>query len=165
MKNACFLWKIIWFLFHSIAEGLPLIMKNNIIDMTSTARFAGPYIFHEIFHYISAHLGLYFVDNSTNLFFGFLTWLRSISINLIFHLHVLNRMISTANCNRRFEKSLGLETFYAKDRWWCRVLYGVCSGKIGPTFISPHHSVRATSTGHERQQWNLTNLSTVGLLL
>ena len=44
-KNACFLWKIIWFLFHSIAEVLPFIMKNNIIYMTSTATFAGPHLY------------------------------------------------------------------------------------------------------------------------
>ena len=31
---------------------------------------------------------------------------------------VLNRMITAANCNRRFEKSLSLETFQAKDRWF-----------------------------------------------
>ena len=31
-------------------------------------------------------------------------------------LEVLNRMISAANCNRSLEKSLGLETFYEKDR-------------------------------------------------
>ena len=33
-------------------------------------------------------------------------------------LEVLNRMISAANCNRRFEKSLSLLTFQAKDRWF-----------------------------------------------
>ena len=60
-KNTCFLWKIISFLFHSIAEGLPLMMKNNIIDMVSTTTFSGPCSFHEIFHYIFAHLGLYHV--------------------------------------------------------------------------------------------------------
>ena len=85
-KNACLLCKIIWFLFHSIAEGLPLIMKNNIIYMASTATFAGPCSIHEIFHNIFAHLGLYFVDNGTNLLVEFLKWLRSISINLIFHI-------------------------------------------------------------------------------
>ena len=31
-------------------------------------------------------------------------------------LEVLNRMISVANCNRRFKKSLGLGTFHVKDR-------------------------------------------------
>ena len=31
-------------------------------------------------------------------------------------------------------------------------LYEVCPESIGPTFISPRHSVRATSVGHERQQ-------------
>ena len=44
-KNASFLWKIIWFLFHSIADDLPLIIKNNIgtdfsagmVPMTSSA--------------------------------------------------------------------------------------------------------------------------------
>ena len=33
-----------------------------------------------------------------------------------------------------------------------RHLYEVCPENIGPTFISPRHSVRATSAGHERQQ-------------
>ena len=79
------MWKIIWILFHSMAESLPLIMKNNIIDMASTAMFAGPCSFDEIFHYILAHLELYFVDSGTNLLFELLNWLRSISINLIFH--------------------------------------------------------------------------------
>ena len=79
-----FIRKIIWFSFHSIAEGLPLIMKNNIIHMTSTAAFAGPFSFDQIFHYIFAHLVLYFVDNGTNLLFEFLNWLRSISVDLIF---------------------------------------------------------------------------------
>ena len=37
-------------------------------------------------------------------------------------LEVLNRMISVANCNRRFEKSLGLKTFFAKDRWFRHVI-------------------------------------------
>ena len=64
-KNHRFLWKIIWFFYHSIEEGLPLIIKNNIIF---------------------AYLGLYFVDNSMNPVFEFLNWLRSISINLIFHI-------------------------------------------------------------------------------
>ena len=40
-KNAYFLWKIIRFLFHSIAEGLLLIMKYNIIHMASRTTFAG----------------------------------------------------------------------------------------------------------------------------
>ena len=84
-KNPRFLWKIIWFLFRLIAEGLPLIMKNNIIYMTSTATFAGLCSFDEIFYYIFAHLGLYFVDNVTNILFEFLNWLRGISINLIFY--------------------------------------------------------------------------------
>ena len=30
--------------------------------------------------------------------------------------------------------------------------YEVCPESIGPTFISPRHCVRATSTGYERQQ-------------
>ena len=30
--------------------------------------------------------------------------------------------------------------------------YGVCPESIGPTFISPRHSIRATFEGHERQQ-------------
>ena len=47
--------------------------------------FAGPYSFDGNFYYIFAHLGLYFVDNGTYLLFEFLNWLRSISINLIFH--------------------------------------------------------------------------------
>ena len=85
-KNACFMWKIIWFFFHSIAEGLPLIMENNVIHMAFTVMLTGPCSFHEIFHYIFAHLRLYFVDNGTNLLFEFLNWLTNISINLIFHL-------------------------------------------------------------------------------
>ena len=40
-KSACFLLKIILFLFHSRAEGLPLIMKNNTICLVSTTAFAG----------------------------------------------------------------------------------------------------------------------------
>ena len=55
------------------------------IHMASTATFAGPCSFHKIFHYIFAHLGLYFVDNGANLFFEYLNWLRSISINPTFH--------------------------------------------------------------------------------
>ena len=31
-------------------------------------------------------------------------------------------------------------------------IYEVCPESIGPTFISPRHSVRATSAGHESQQ-------------
>ena len=31
-------------------------------------------------------------------------------------------------------------------------IYEVCPESIGPTFIFPRHSVRATSAGHERQQ-------------
>ena len=65
-KNARFLCKIIWFLFRSIAVGLPLRMKNNIIHVASAARFAGPCSFDEIFHYIFAHLELYFVDKGTD---------------------------------------------------------------------------------------------------
>ena len=57
-RSACFLWKTIWILFYSIAEGLPSIMKNNIIDMASTATFAGLCSFEEIFHYIFAQSGL-----------------------------------------------------------------------------------------------------------
>ena len=83
-KNACFLWKIIWFLFCSIAVGLPLIMKNNIMHVASAARFARPCSFDGIFHYIFAHLGLYFVDKRTDFLLEFSNWLRSISINLIF---------------------------------------------------------------------------------
>ena len=30
--------------------------------------------------------------------------------------------------------------------------YEICPESIGPTFISPRHSVRANSAGHERQQ-------------
>ena len=30
--------------------------------------------------------------------------------------------------------------------------YEVCPESIRPTFISPRHSVQATSAGHERQQ-------------
>ena len=82
-KNACFLQKIIWFLFHSIAEGLALIMQNNIIDMASRVTFAGPLSFDEIFHNIFAHLELYFVNNDRNLLFEFLNWLRSINMNLV----------------------------------------------------------------------------------
>ena len=84
------------------------IMKNNIIDMTSTATFAVPCSFREIFHYIIAHLGFYFVDNSTNILFEFLNWLRSISLKLYpsrnpkeKSLEVLNRIILAANCNCR----------------------------------------------------------------
>ena len=88
-----------------------------MIDMTSTFTFPGPCSFDEIFHYIFAHLGLYFVDNGTNLLFEFLNWLTSRNPNEK-SLEVLNRMISAANCNRRFEKSFGLETFHAKDRWF-----------------------------------------------
>ena len=113
-RKACFLWKIIWFLFNSMAESLLLIMKNNIIHMASTATFTRPCSFNEIFHYIFIHLGLYFANDGTNLLFEILNWLRSISINLIFHvtpkkksLEGLNRMILAANFNRRFEKSLG----------------------------------------------------------
>ena len=62
-KNSCFLWKVIWFLFHSIAESLLLIMKNNIIHMASTFTFAGPCTFDDILHYIFAYLRIYFVDN------------------------------------------------------------------------------------------------------
>ena len=40
-----------------------------------------------------------------------------------------------------------------------RDVYEVCPESIGPTFISPRDSVRATSVGHERQQQNLMNLS------
>ena len=58
-------------------------MKNNIIYMASTAMFAEPCPFDEIFHYIFAHLGFYFVDKDTNLLFEFLNWLGSISVNLI----------------------------------------------------------------------------------
>ena len=77
------MWKIIWRLFHSIAEGLQLIMKKNIIHMASTVTFVGPCSFDRIFHYIFAHLGLYFADNGTNLPFEFLNWLRS-----IVHIHI-----------------------------------------------------------------------------
>ena len=31
-------------------------------------------------------------------------------------------------------------------------IYEICPESIGPTFISPRHSVRATSAEHERQQ-------------
>ena len=92
--------------------------------MASTATFAGPCSYDEIFHYILAHLGLYFIDNGINLFFEFLNWLRSIHVNFIYHvtpkksLEVLNCMFSAANCNRHFEKLLGLEIFHAKDRWF-----------------------------------------------
>ena len=40
--------------------------------MALAATFAGSCSFDEIFHYIFAHLGLYFVDNGTNLPFEFL---------------------------------------------------------------------------------------------
>ena len=43
-----------------------------MIHMASTATFAGPCSFDEIFHYIGPHLGLYFADNGTNLLFVFL---------------------------------------------------------------------------------------------
>ena len=33
-----------------------------------------------------------------------------------------------------------------------QTMYEVCPESIGHTFISPRHSVRATSAGHERQQ-------------
>ena len=66
--------------------------KNNIIHMASTATFAEPYSFGEIFHYIFANLGLYLVDNDTNLFFKFLNWRKNISINLIFHV-TLNKKV------------------------------------------------------------------------
>ena len=69
--------------------------------MASTALFAGTCYVDRISHYIFAHLGLYFVDNGTN-----------------FLIEVLNRMISAANCIHRLEKSLGLETFQAKDLWF-----------------------------------------------
>ena len=44
--------------------------------MASTATFAGPFSFDEIFHYIFGRLGLYFVDNGTNLLFEFLNFPR-----------------------------------------------------------------------------------------
>ena len=53
--------------------------------MASTATFSGPCSFDEISYYIFAHFGLYFVDNGMNLLFEFLNWMRSNSINLIFH--------------------------------------------------------------------------------
>ena len=31
-------------------------------------------------------------------------------------------------------------------------IYEVCPESIGPTFISPRHSVRTSSVGHEHQQ-------------
>ena len=112
-----FLWKIIWFLFDSIAEGLPLITKNNIDDMSSTATFAGACSFYKVYHCIFAHLGLYSVDNGTNLLLEFLNWLRSISIKLILHVTPKKksaRFVSTfssraARFARKFESALGAQ--------------------------------------------------------
>ena len=57
----------------------------------------------------------------------------------------------TSSKLKKVEKKLKILNFLDK--------YEVCPESIGPTFISPHHSVRASSVGHERQQYSLTNRS------
>ena len=41
-----FLWKAIWFLFHSIVEGLPLIIKKNIIHISQRTILIAAYRNH-----------------------------------------------------------------------------------------------------------------------
>ena len=121
-KNACFLWKIISFLFHLIAEGLPLIMKNNILRLEDHALFMKfsitfSHIWGSILSITAWIFSLIFKLPDEHQHKPYLS--RNPKEN---SLEVLNRMTSAANCNRRSEKSLGLKNFHAKD-WW----YTVCS--------------------------------------
>ena len=123
-KNAYFFWKIIWFLFYSIAEGFPLIIENNMQCNNMQQRCRAMLSWSKFPLHFRTFGALFSQKrHQSSLWVIILTEAHQHKPYLLRNskeksLEVLNRMISVTNCNRRFEKSLRLETFHAKDRWF-----------------------------------------------